>query len=173
MVTIRIARDEDAALLAQVGGQAFTEAFGPDNNPQDLADYLSGAFSESIQRAEVAESGSVFFIAEDDGTPCGYARLRRKTPPAFVRGKNPCELQRFYVLKDWWGKGAAHDLMRAVVDEASRLGYGALWLGVWQKNPRAIAFYQKWGFQIVGETTFVIGSDVQHDHVMVREMEGR
>ena len=45
-----------------------------------------------------------------------------------------------------------------------------LWLGVWQENPRAIAFYQRSGFNIVAEQTFMLGSDRQMDFVMARSI---
>jgi len=66
----------------------------------------------------------------------------------------------------------AEVLMMACVADARRRGGRTLWLGVWQENPRAIAFYRKAGFRVVGMTSFRLGSQVQADHVMVLPLDG-
>ncbi len=72
---IRLARQDDAPLLAALGAQTFSETFARDNTPQDLADYLRKTFSPEIQSAELAQLGSLFLILEIDGAPAGYVRL--------------------------------------------------------------------------------------------------
>ena len=74
------------------------------------------------------------------------------------------------VHDDWQGKGVGSALMRACIDKAESGGHDSVWLGVWQSNSRAVAFYQKWGFRIVGVQTFAVGDDVQPDHIMEREI---
>jgi ribosomal protein S18 acetylase RimI-like enzyme len=83
----------------------------------------------------------------------------------------PVELVRFYVVRDWHGRGVAQRLMDACVAEARRRGGRTLWLAVWQENPRAIAFYRKAGFRLAGTTTFRLGSQVQDDDVMAMTIE--
>jgi GNAT superfamily N-acetyltransferase len=77
---------------------------------------------------------------------------------------------RFYIDARWHGTGAARLLMHAVDDEARRRGARAVWLGVWERNPRAIRFYEKCGFRDVGTQRFLLGTDVQRDRVMLREL---
>jgi ribosomal protein S18 acetylase RimI-like enzyme len=83
-----------------------------------------------------------------------------------VPGNDRLELSRFYVDRPWHGRGVAQALMTATVREAARRGGETLWLGVWERNPRGIAFYRKCGFADVGTQTFVLGSDPQNDRVM-------
>ena len=56
--------------------------------------------------------------------------------------------------------------MNACIEQARAWHADELWLGVWEKNPRAIAFYQKTGLRVVGRQTFQLGRDLQHDFVM-------
>jgi ribosomal protein S18 acetylase RimI-like enzyme len=81
---------------------------------------------------------------------------------------NPVELVRLYVLREWLGRGVGEALMRACVDEARRAGHATIWLGVWERNGRAQAFYRKWNFRAVGEHVFQLGYDPQKDILMQR-----
>jgi ribosomal protein S18 acetylase RimI-like enzyme len=80
------------------------------------------------------------------------------------------EVVRFYVDRPWHGRGVAHQLMAAAADAAQAAGARTLWLGVWERNPRAIAFYRKCGFEDVGTQIFVLGADHQQDLVLARSL---
>lgn len=169
-MNIRKATPQDNFLLANLGARTFADSFGADNTPEDMADYLKGSFSPEKQAAELAEEGTTFLIAEIDGQPVGYTRLRQDPPPDCVTGLLPIEIVRLYAVKEWIGRGVGAALMQASLDEAARTGHDIIWLDVWEKNPRAIAFYQKWGFQKVGEQGFQLGSDLQNDWIMARQV---
>ena len=124
----------------------------------------------SRQAAELAEPASTFFIAEVGGRGAGYAKLHAGEPPEGVEGAQPVELVRLYVLREWLGRGVGEALMRACVEEAQRAGHGTIWLGVWERNGRAQAFYRKWDFHVVGEHVFQLGSDPQRDILMERTL---
>jgi ribosomal protein S18 acetylase RimI-like enzyme len=132
--------------------------------------YLSAAFSAEIQAAELADAASIFFIAETDGVASGYAKLHAGETEVCVTGHKPIELARLYVGREWFGRGVGAELMRACVEEARRLGYLTMWLGVWEHNTRAQAFYRKWEFRVVGEHIFSVGSDPQTDLIMERAL---
>ena len=96
-----------------------------------------------------------------------FGRRRRIRPP---RLPEPLELWRFYVDKVHHGRGIARQMMEAVIDVARERGAATLWLGVWEHNTRAQAFYRKSGFVVVGSHTFVLGADVQTDCLMARSL---
>ena len=166
--TIRVATAEDAERLSELAARTFRETFAADNTADDLAAYLAATFTPERQRSELEDSRQRVFLLETDGVAAGYAHLTRSTPDAAVTGESPIELARFYVDSAWHGRGLAQQLMRAVVDEAVRIGARTLWLGVWERNARAIAFYRKHGFVDVGSHPFVLGRDVQTDRIMQR-----
>jgi len=78
---------------------------------------------------------------------------------------------RFCVDRPWHGRGLAQTLMAATADTARAAGGSTLWLGVWERNGRAIAFYRKCGFEDVGTHSFVLGDDHQRDRVLVRRLD--
>jgi len=155
-------------LLAVIGAETFVDSFGADNTPEDVAAHLNATFSPEKQAAELADPNSRLLIAEVDGEAAGYARLQFGRAPAAVVARRPVEIVRFYARKQWIGRGVGSRLMAACLDEARMAGCDLIWLGVWEQNPRAIAFYTKWDFVEVGSQTFRLGSDLQHDLVMVR-----
>ena len=160
----------DAGLLSELGARTFTETFAADNSPEDLAAYLATSFNVAHQSAELEDPGSTFLIAEVDGRAAGYAMLREGEPEKGVEGANPIELVRLYVSRDWLGRGLGERLMRACIDEARQAGHETIWLGVWERNARAQAFYRKWNFRAVGEHMFRLGSDLQRDILMERTL---
>jgi len=168
---IRIAAPLDAKLLAELGARTFADSFSADNTPEDMAAYLARSFSPEKQAAEMAETGTVFLIAEVDGQPVGYTRLREGDVPECVGGLRPVEIVRLYAIKEMIGRGIGAALMEASIQEAKNRGSDVIWLDVWEKNPRAIAFYRKWGFEKVGEQGFLLGDDLQRDWLMARSPE--
>lgn len=175
-LTIRSATPADATQLSNFAAGMFRDTFGPDNNPADLELYLGTTFTVERQSAEIADPNGVILLVEmidAGGQPllAGYAHLLRGEPPASVAGPTPIELSRFYVSLDWQGRGIAQSLMQAVVDTSLERGARTLWLGVWEHNPRAIAFYRKCGFREVGEKSFLLGTDLQNDLVFSRDLE--
>lgn len=167
-LTIRRATPEDAGLLAELGALTFSETFAADNSPEDMAAYLAASFNLVQQTAELNEPTSTFFIAEVGGLAAGYAQLHAGEPAEGVEGPKPVELVRLYVSREWLGRGVGEALMRACVDGARRAGHETIWLGVWERNGRAQAFYRKWNFRAVGEHVFHLGSDPQRDILMER-----
>jgi ribosomal protein S18 acetylase RimI-like enzyme len=169
-LTIRRGTPADANLLSEVGARTFSDTFAADNTPEDLAAYLATSFNVAQQMAELEDPASTFLIAEVDRSAVGYAMLHVGEPEQGVEGANPIELVRLYVLREWLGRGIGEQLMRACIDEAQQTGHETLWLGVWERNARAQAFYRKWNFRAVGEHVFQLGADRQRDILMERSL---
>jgi GNAT superfamily N-acetyltransferase len=167
-ITVRRATLDDANLLSQLGALTFQETFAGDNTPDDMAAYLASNFNLAQQTLELADHASTFLIVEVDGVAAGYAKLHAGEPAEGIEGTEPIELVRIYVSRNWLGSGVGGALMGACLDEARRAGYKSIWLGVWERNVRAQAFYRKWNFRAVGEHVFQLGSDAQTDILMER-----
>jgi GNAT superfamily N-acetyltransferase len=170
--TVRRARPDEAGMLAELMARTFRDAFGHLNDPANLAAHLAQSYGPDIQAAQLADPAIITLLAEVDGVPAGYAMVRRNPdPPHCVTGPDPIELWRFYLTREWIGRGVAQPLMQSAMAAARTLGSRTLWLGVWEKNPRAIAFYGKSGFTDCGSQTFTVGNDAQQDRVMLRALE--
>lgn len=167
-VAIRRAIVADAVALSAFAARVFHDTFAPDNDPADMQRYLAETFTPEKQTAELADPACVCLIADVGEAMAGYALLRVGSTDPCVSGARPVEIQRFYIDHRWHGRGLAAQLMAACVDTAGARGGETVWLGVWERNARAIRFYGKHGFADVGTHDFLLGRDLQTDRVMTR-----
>ena len=170
MVTIRTATIGDAAALADLARRTFYDTFADTNDPADMALYLARAYGVDQQTRELNDRDITTLLVEVEGQAIAYAQLRGDHVPECVTGANPVELWRFYVDRGWHGRGVAQTLMTRVREVARDRGAKTLWLGVWERNDRARAFYAKSGFTDAGEHIFLFGTDPQTDRVMVTSL---
>jgi GNAT superfamily N-acetyltransferase len=157
----------DAAALAIFAARTFEETFAADNHPEDMSAHLATTYGIAQQSAELTDPSVTTIIAEVNNELIAYAQIRRKQPPVCVTHEAPIELHRFYVDRQAHGTGLAVRLMHAAKCAALEYGSRHMWLGVWEHNPRAIAFYKKSSFIDVGTTFYMLGPDKQTDRVMV------
>jgi GNAT superfamily N-acetyltransferase len=171
-IKIREATIEDAEPLTDLAYKTFWDAFHdhPKNAPEDLADYMAKAFSLEQIRSELSDKNSIFLIAEIENEMVGYAKLIVDNIEAGITATKPIELNRLYSAQEFLGKGVGARLMQECFAVAKDLGCDAMWLGVWEHNPRAQRFYEKYDFREVGKHTFLLGSDAQTDLLMQREV---
>ncbi|HSQ30431.1 MAG TPA: GNAT family N-acetyltransferase [Gemmatimonadaceae bacterium] len=167
---IRLGVAADAPALAELAAHTFRDTFSADNRPEDMALHIAHAYGPSQQERELVDPNITTLLVDIDGQLAGYAQLRSGEAPECVSGESPIELWRFYIARPWHGRGAAHELMRRVEVEAGRRGGRTLWLGVWERNERAKAFYRKTGFVDVGAHVFMVGTDAQTDRILVRSL---
>ena len=166
-IFIRAGAETDAGVLAAFAARTFEETFGSQNRPEDLQAHLKKAFGITQQARELSNPNMATLLAYDDDRLIAFAQVLRQEPPAGIHIDQPIELHRFYVDRAAHGKGVAQRLMRAVHAAAHSFGGLNLWLGVWERNPRAISFYRKVGFSDCGSHDFFVGADRQTDRVLV------
>ena len=169
--TIRRATIGDAARLAAFAERTFRETFETENTRANMDSHCAKNYGRDIQAAEISDPNRFTLISTEDDELIGYAQLRWGPAPDGVKANAPGEIQRLYVAKGRHGAGVAHELMAPCLAEAIARGSDVVWLGVWERNPRAIAFYRKFGFAEVGAHDFTLGTDRQRDIVMARMCE--
>lgn len=172
MTTIRQADLNDVESLARLAESTFRDAFAPESDPADIDLHCARNFNADIQRREIRDPDCVTIVASLDGELIAFAQVRLNSPKQCVSAECPSELHRLYVSKKWHGRGIAHRVMSEVLAAAARRGSDCIWLGVWERNPKAIAFYRKYGFTVVGNHVFQVGADPQRDLVMAVQVEG-
>ena len=159
-------------MLTELSFKTFWDAFHdhPKNAPEDLANYMQQAFNLDQIRRELAEENSIFLIAEIEGEPAGYSKLVIGSIEDGITAERPIELNRLYSKQKFLGKGVGARLMEESFRIAEENDCDVMWLGVWEFNPRARRFYEKYGFREVGKHVFQLGSDAQIDLLMQKEI---
>jgi len=165
---IRAATIDDAEVFAQVGKETFALATPPGTLQKDIDSYVQAELSREKFAESIQSPDKTFFAAEVDEKVVGYLMLSRGEGLDGVKGKNPLEVQRIYVLQHYHGKGVAKAFMEQAIAYAVANNHDTIWLGVSKHNPRGLAFYGKHGFIQVGETTFRVGDDIHEDLVLER-----
>lgn len=168
-MTIRTATLADRAVLTEFGRRTFNEAFAAQNTAEDMQMYLDAAFNESQQTVELTDPDRLTLLAEFERAVVGYAQIRRGDPPPCVSERESVELVRLYVDRPFQSRGVAQRLLQSAQDAAAARARG-IWLGVWEQNPRAIAFYKKCGLAVVGSHEFCLGNDRQTDLIMAKPL---
>ena len=159
-VEIRLAQEEDAQFIALLGRVTFTETFGHlfrDQN--DLIDYYNKTFSVQKIKDGIRKQNNVFWIAFVNRLPVGYAKLKLHSRSEFIESKDVCQLQKIYVVRDFLSMRIGFELQESLLKKAKELGFSQIWLSVLNSNERAINFYEKTGFEKIGNHDFQIGKE--------------
>lgn len=164
--TIRNVRVEDLVLLQTIGRQTFTETFAAVNSAENLAQYLEQSFSNDKINAELTNTASAFYFAEDDGHVIGYLKLNVGKAQTELKDEHALEIERIYVLRQYHGKKVGQLLYEKAIEVAGQMGKTYVWLGVWEENKRALQFYKKNGLVAFDKHIFRLGDDEQTDIMM-------
>ena len=169
-LSIRPADPGDAAALARFAARTFEETFAHSTSAADMAAYLASHYSLEIQRSEITDPRTTTLVANDGAALVGYAQIRDNDVPDGVDDPGAIELVRLYVDRAWHGRGLAAALMTRAEAAARDRGARRMWLGVWENNHRAAAFYRKLGYAEVGEHVFMLGADAQRDLILAKAL---
>ncbi len=161
----RLATPADGPAAAAMGRRCFVETFGAHFDPDDLALHLDRMFGPAGLPAELADPSVRVMLAEENGAVAAYLKLVPMTLPT-DHPPGALEIKQLYVLEPWQGAGVAAALMDWAIGAAREQGAPALFLSVWEHGARAIAFYKRRGFTVVGHAPFVLGTRIYQDPVM-------
>lgn len=169
---LRKAKPSDAEAIAAMGAAVFTATFGHSVPPQDLQSYLDETYSLDAIAEYLAHPEKDTIVATDErGRIQGYVTLAHGTSEPCVEDlESKAELERLYVDVSAHGKGVGSLLARAIEQLARDAGYKNMWLGVWEENEKATKMYEKWGYRMVGDHDFRLGTVVQTDNIMTKAL---
>lgn len=163
---IRPCTDTDVDVISVVAAYCFEDTFRTSCTREDMIAFLRQAYSHDILAQEFANTNSHFFILYVEHSIAGYLKVNFKDAQSEHMGPNMMEIERLYILPQYKGMGLGSTLMQFALDYAHQHEVAGVWLGVWEHNEPAKAFYTKHGFHFVGSHTFTVGSDDQTDLLM-------
>ncbi|WP_262152658.1 GNAT family N-acetyltransferase [Chryseobacterium foetidum] len=165
-IQIRKAENRDLISLQKIGKLTFSETFSSDNLEENLRSYLENAFSTEKVKSELSDKNSQFYLAELDKKIIGYLKVNLGDSQTEIKSKKSLEIERIYVVKEFHGKNAGQILYEKAIEVAKEMEVDFVWLGVWEKNLRAIRFYEKNGFTAFDKHVFKLGNEEQIDILM-------
>lgn len=170
-VVIRPADEKDVELIRLFGIKTFRDTFEKFNTPENMMLYLEKNFSMEHILRELNEPGTEFHLAFIDQQIVGYTKIHLNKKTKDLEADAALEIERIYVDLEFHGKHVGKLLLDKCFQIARSKGMKVVWLGVWEHNPRAIAFYRKWGFEKFGQHKFILGNDIQTDWLMKKTVE--
>ncbi|MBB6694850.1 GNAT family N-acetyltransferase [Cohnella xylanilytica] len=171
-MTIRIRKAvlEDRGLLQEVGIETYYDTFKDDNSPDNMTAYLDKAFDLKQLEKELANPSSEFYWIYSDEEPAGYLKVNVDDAQTEAMGADSLEVERLYIRRKFHKQGLGKHLMNKAIEIATERGKAKVWLGVWENNENALAFYTKLGFVRTGAHSFYMGDDEQLDWIMTKTL---
>ena len=167
---IRKVEKADVEVLAKIAKQTFRETFAHDNTEEQLQEYFEEAYSLKTLLTELGnlESETYFIMHEEEiagflNVNWGNAQTERELENAF-------EIQRLYVLQTYQGFGLGKQLFEFALENAEKNGFSWAWLGVWEHNKKAQAFYNRYGFEKFSQHSFMVGQKVDTDWLLKKKL---
>lgn len=166
---IRPIAQSEATLLQAISIETYTDTFGEYNTQADMAAYLAEAYDVQRLSKELINPESAFFWALEHEEIVGYLKLNTGKAQSEEMPEDHLEIERIYVRPPYKKKGIGTHLMNWALNQAKLQEKAAVWLGVWEHNEPAQAFYRKHGFIRQGQHVFYMGDDAQIDHILVKK----
>ncbi|SES25669.1 spermine/spermidine N-acetyltransferase [Gracilibacillus ureilyticus] len=161
---------DDLSALKEISTQTFKETFQHQNSPENMNAYLEKAFNTEQLKKELANHFSQFFFLYINDEVAGYVKINRSTAQSENMGDESLEVERIYVKSNFQKQGLGKYMLNKVMEMAIEEHKEKIWLGVWEKNENAIAFYKKMGFVQTGMHSFFMGTEEQFDYIMTKTL---
>jgi GNAT superfamily N-acetyltransferase len=160
----------EVSLLTAMARRTFADAFEALNTPEDFEMYVSANLTETALGAELSSPDSAFWWVCHEEQLVAYFKLNQAPAQTDIYDPASIELERIYTLAEWQGHGIGSLIIEHVENIARQEGMQFIWLGVWEKNHRAIAFYERHGFRPFGSHVFKLGTDEQTDVLLRKDL---
>lgn len=165
-VKFSIVSQNQVPQLQKVSKNTFIEAFAKDNTRENLDAYLASAFSLTSLISEINNPNTRFYFIEIEAQIVGYYKINIGESQTEIKADDSLELERIYIMADHQGKKIGEKIILAVGNIAQKEGKRYIWLGVWERNKKAIKFYERLGFIKFDTHIYPIGDDPQTDWMM-------
>ncbi len=162
---------DDVQTLQQISIETYTDTFEAQNTAANMRAFLESAYNLPKLTRELANPNSRFYFVEHDHQPMGYLKLNVEDAQSEKMGPDALEVERIYIRPAFKHQGLGSAFIKQAIDLAKQAHKTKIWLGVWEHNEPAKAFYAKWGFQQFSSHTFVMGDDPQTDLLMIKSLD--
>ena len=171
MITIRKIYLADLDVLQDISIKTFVETFGSSNTKENMNIYVHNSFNNLQMESELTNPDSEFYFAEAGNKVIGYLKINFGTAQTESKDYNSLEIERIYVLNAYQKQRVGQQLFEKALAIAEEKRCSYIWLGVWEKNAKALHFYKKNGFVEFDQHIFVLGDDKQTYIMMKLEIK--
>jgi diamine N-acetyltransferase len=160
----------DILVLQTISYETFNDTFKDQNSPENMNAYLEKAFNVKQLEKELSTIFSQFFFVYFNHEVAGYLKVNTQDSQSENMGDDSLEIERIYIRTKFQKLGLGKYLINKAVEIAVEQKKTKIWLGVWERNENAIAFYKKLGFVQAGSHSFFMGDEEQIDFIMIKSL---
>ncbi|EHJ52899.1 GNAT family N-acetyltransferase [Streptococcus macacae] len=164
-------KDDKLSILAALAKKTFQETFAHDNSKEQLEQFFNQTYHLSALQAEMFTKESETYFIKDNDKEVGFLKINWGRAQTEQKLEQALEIQRLYVLKEYQGLGLGKKLFEFALTQAKKRHFNWVWLGVWERNTKAQAFYQHYGFEKFGEHPFFVGDKMDIDWLMRKKVQ--
>jgi ribosomal protein S18 acetylase RimI-like enzyme len=154
MISISKGDTKDSELLSHLAKISFIESHGKSASSEVINKYADETYNEDAIKKELSDHKNIYHIIYKDEQPAGFSKIILNLTHSNVPGQNVTKMERLYLLKEFYGSGSGPALFNFNIELSKQNDQAGMWLFVWKENPRAISFYKKSGFIIIGSHDF-------------------
>ncbi|MCC9090188.1 GNAT family N-acetyltransferase [Bacillus pumilus] len=169
-VTFILCNEQHIEELRKVGIDTFKETFQDQNKAEHIDAYVKKAFHPNQLLKELHHPSSQFYFVQVSGEVAGYLKVNMDEAQSEEMGSKALEIERIYIKQSFQKQGLGRFLINQAFEIAKKYDKRDVWLGVWEHNRAAIAFYQKLGFVQTGVHAFLMGDEEQMDFIMTKTL---
>ena len=167
-IKIKKCNREDLEILQEISIETFNDTFENQNSPENMKAYLEAAFNSKRLEKELSNRSSQFFFVYFNEAVAGYLKVNTNKAQSEEMGDESLEIERIYIKNNFQKHGIGKYLLNKAIEIAMERNKNKIWLGVWEKNENAIAFYKKMGFVHTDSHSFYMGDEEQIDLIMIK-----
>lgn len=154
MTTIKKPNETHAGLLARIGKTSFIESHGHSASWADISKYVDETYTEDIFAADLQQEKNIYHIIYSGENPAGYSKIVLNEEGPGIQLRNITKLERLYLLEEYHDQKLGLKLLQFNIDLSRQNGQAGMWLYTWKENHRAVNFYKRNGFEIIGGHDF-------------------
>lgn len=159
MISIKKATENDYEPIVRIGKLSVTAAHKESCLTEILAEFVDKNYNAETIKKEIADQHNIYHILFYNNQPVGFSKIIFNAKHANINRENVTKLDRIYLLRDFHGKKFGSALLNFNIELAGKSGQTGMWLYTWIGNKKAIEFYQKAGFSIIGKHDFHVAQN--------------
>lgn len=152
------AKPDDIEIIAEIGKRSFIESHAHSASQEDIDIYVNSKYTPGMIKEELSNVKNIYHIIFYNSQPAGYSKIILNENHSDISLKNVTKLERLYLLKEFYDKKLGYELFKFNIELSKKNKQTGMWLYVWKENYKAVSFYQKAGFRIIGSYDFKLSS---------------
>lgn len=156
MVSITQATEKDSDSIVGIGKVSVEESHRGSSSAEVMNEFLERNYNNDTIRKELSDINNIYHIVRYNDQPAGFSKIIFNDRHPGIALENVVRLDRIYLLKEFYGLKLGLELLNFNIELSKKNDQSGMWLYAWIGNTRAIDFYLKAGFTVIGSHQYYV-----------------